>query len=384
MAINPNPIANVLIVEDELVTANALSDVLSDLGYRVMAIVDSSDSAIASITRQHPDIILMDIKLRGADNGITAVKEIHKIASIPVIYLTAFSDTDTLEQAIATSPYGYLTKPLRYAEVNMAIVLALKKFNEEKILQEAFNKEKELHLLKSRLLAIASHEFSTPMSVIRLLIWKLQNFEGTLSKEGRDKNLSSIQSAIKDITWLLEEVKFISASESGKFPFHPEIIDAIAYCQQLVETFQSEDNTCKCKIQFHSQSNSQISGQINDQKSCQKLTLDKKLLWHIFMNLVSNAVKYSYEGGTVDVDLTCDAEQLVLSIRDHGIGIPNDYLTNLFLPFLRAENVGSVKGLGMGLYIAKQAVDAHHGKISVESEVNIGTKFTVVLPSWVH
>jgi signal transduction histidine kinase len=102
------------------------------------------------------------------------------------------------------------------------------------------------------------------------------------------------------------------------------------------------------------------------------------------MNLVSNAVKYSYEGGTVDVDLTCDADQLVLSIRDHGIGIPNDYLTNLFLPFLRAENVGSVKGLGMGLYIAKQAVDAHHGKISVESEVNIGTKFTVVLPSWVH
>ena len=376
MAIKPNSLANVLIVEDELVTAHALADVLSDLGYRVMAIVDSSDSAIASITRQHPDIILMDIKLRGADSGITAVKEIHKIASIPVIYLTAFSDSDTLEQAIATSPYGYLTKPLRYAEVNMAIILALKKYKEERILQEALDKEKELHLLKSRLLAIASHEFSTPMSVIRLLIWKLQNFEGTISKEGRDKNLASIQSAIKDINWLLEEVKFISASESGKFPFHPESIDAIAYCQQLVETFQSEDNICKCQIQFHSQSNSQ--------NSSHKLILDKKLLWHIFMNLVSNAIKYSYDGGTVDVDLNCDAEQLVLSIRDHGIGIPSDYLTNLFLPFLRAENVGSVKGLGMGLYIAKQAVDAHHGKIAVESEVNIGTKFTVVLPSWGH
>ncbi len=115
MALKNNTVAKVLIVEDELVTANALSDVLSDLGYKVLEIVDSSDSAIASIHHQIPDIILMDIKLRGSDSGIAAVSEIQKIASIPVIFLTAFSDPETLEQAIATSPYGYLTKPLRYA-----------------------------------------------------------------------------------------------------------------------------------------------------------------------------------------------------------------------------------------------------------------------------
>ncbi|MFM7886512.1 MAG: response regulator, partial [Pseudanabaena sp.] len=108
MMVLTNTIANVLIVEDELVTANALSDVLSDLGYRVLEIVDSSDDAIASIHRHFPDIILMDIKLRGSDSGITAVNEIHKFASIPVIYLTAFSDPEILEQVIATSPYGYL------------------------------------------------------------------------------------------------------------------------------------------------------------------------------------------------------------------------------------------------------------------------------------
>ena len=364
-----NTIAGVLIVEDELVTANALADVLSDLGYKIIDIVDSSDQAIASIQKQLPDIILMDIKLRGADSGIMAVNEIQKIATLPIIYLTAYSDADTLDQAIATSPYGYLTKPLRYAEVNMAIILALKKHREDKILQEALEKEKELHILKSRLLAMASHEFATPMSVIRLLIWKLQNFEDQLTKESRAKNLASIQSAIKDINWLLEEVRFISSSESGKFPFNPENVDAIAYCQQLVESFQTEDNARKCRIQFRSQGQSHIS------------MLDKKLLWHIFMNLVSNAIKYSNEGGTVDVELNCTSEQLVLSIGDHGIGIPDEYLNNLFSPFLRAENVGNIKGLGMGLYIAKQAVEAHHGKIAVESEVNMGTKFTVILPS---
>ncbi len=362
-------IADVLIVEDELVTANALSDVLADMGYRVVAIADSSDGAIAAIHQQMPDIVLMDIKLRGSVSGITAANEIHKIASIPVIYLTAFSDPETLEQAIATSPYGYLTKPLRYAEVNVAIMLALKKHHEEKILQEALDKEKELHILKSRLLAMASHEFSTPMSVIRLLIWKLQNFEEQLTKESRAKNLASIQSAIKDINWLLEEVKFIACSESGKFPFNPESVDAITYCQQLVDSFETEDSIRKCRIKFHSQ------GQ------CQKLKFDKKLLWHIFMNLISNAIKYSYEGGTIDVELMCESKQLFLSIRDHGIGIPDEYLNSLFVPFLRAENVGTVKGLGMGLYIVKQAVEAHSGKITVESEVNMGTKFTVVLPS---
>ena len=292
-----NTIASILIVEDELVTANALSDVLSDLGYRVLEIVDSSDEAIASIYRHIPDVVLMDIKLRGSTNGITAANEIHKIASIPIIYLTAFSDPEILDQLVSTSPYGYLTKPLRYAEVNMAIILALKKHHEETILQEALGKEKELHAIKSRLLAMASHEFSTPMSVIRLLIWKLQNFEDQLTKESRAKNLASIQSAIKDINWLLEEVKFIACSESGKFPFNPENVDAITYCQQLVDSFQTEDSTRKCRIKFHSQ------GQ------CQKLKVDKKLLWHIFMNLISNAIKYSYEGGTIDVEVICKSKQ---------------------------------------------------------------------------
>ena len=369
MAIKSNPIANILIVEDELVTANALSDVLSDLGYRVLEIVDSCDAAIAAIHRQLPDVILMDIKLRGSDSGITATNLIHQIASIPVIYLTAFSDADTLEKAIATSPYGYFTKPLRYAEVNIAITLSLKKHQEEKLLQEALDKEKELHSLKSRLLAMASHEFSTPMSVIRLLIWKLQNFEEKITKESRAKNLASIQSAIKDINWLLEEVKFIACSESGKFPFHPESIDVVSYCRQLVESFQTEDNVRKCHVQFHSQG------------EYQKLVIDKKLLWHIFMNLVSNAIKYSYDNGTIDVELSCNSNQLLLSVTDHGIGIPHEYLNDLFLPFLRAENVGSIKGLGMGLYIVKQAVEAHGGKVTVESEVNVGTKFTVLLPS---
>ena len=92
MTLNTNIIANVLIVEDELVTANALSDVLVDLGYRVLAIVDSSDDAISAIRRQLPDVVLMDIKLRGSDSGIITAKEIHKIAPVPIIYLTAFSD----------------------------------------------------------------------------------------------------------------------------------------------------------------------------------------------------------------------------------------------------------------------------------------------------
>ena len=369
MVAQTDTIANILIVEDELVTANALSDVLSDLGYRVLEIVDSSDDAIASIHRHIPDIVLMDIKLRGSDNGITAANKIHEIASIPIIYLTAFSDPEILEQVVSTSPYGYLTKPLRYAEVNMAIILALNKYHTEKILQEALGKEKELHAIKSRLLAMASHEFSTPMSVIRLLIWKLQNFEDQLTKESRAKNLISIQSAIKDINWLLEEIKLISCSDSGKFPFYPEKLDVKTYCQQLVDSFQAEDTQHKCQVKFHSHG------------KCHQLKVDKKLLWHIVMNLVSNAVKYSYAGGTVDVDLTCDPKQIILSISDHGIGIPEEHLNSLFMPFLRAENVGSIKGLGMGLYIAKQSVDAHHGKIAVESEVNVGTKFTVVLPS---
>jgi signal transduction histidine kinase len=105
------------------------------------------------------------------------------------------------------------------------------------------------------------------------------------------------------------------------------------------------------------------------------------LLRHILGNLLTNALKYSPAGSAVELQIFQEANELVLQVRDHGIGIPPEDMRRLFEPFYRASNVSNVNGTGLGLVIVKNSVEAHGGSLSVDSQVGIGTTFTVRLPA---
>jgi signal transduction histidine kinase len=109
--------------------------------------------------------------------------------------------------------------------------------------------------------------------------------------------------------------------------------------------------------------------------------LDEKLLRQILENLLSNAIKYSPEGSTIEFSLSRFSSQAVFLIRDQGIGIPPEDQQLLFESFHRATNVGTIAGTGLGLTIVKKCVDIHQGQVAVESEVGVGTTFSVTLPT---
>lgn len=113
---------------------------------------------------------------------------------------------------------------------------------------------------------------------------------------------------------------------------------------------------------------------------CTQCFLDAKLLRQILTNLISNAIKYSPKGGTVSLQLACEENNIIFSCSDEGIGIPSEDLQNLFESFTRASNVDTIAGIGLGLSIVKKCVDLHRGQLTVESEVGIGTKFTIRMP----
>ena len=108
--------------------------------------------------------------------------------------------------------------------------------------------------------------------------------------------------------------------------------------------------------------------------------MDEKLLRQILENLLSNAIKYSPNGSTVEFTLSRHQNQAVFQIRDQGIGIPTEDQQRLFETFHRASNVGTVAGTGLGLAIVKKCVDIHQGQIAMDSEIGVGTTFTVTLP----
>jgi signal transduction histidine kinase len=141
----------------------------------------------------------------------------------------------------------------------------------------------------------------------------------------------------------------------------------VAFCRELVDELQL---TLKTE---HSISFMCLA-------SCKEACLDEKLLRQFLTNLISNAIKYSPEGGNIQFDLMCRDDTATFRIRDRGIGIPLKDQAQLFEPFYRSSNVGTISGTGLGLAIVKRCVELHGGEIAVESEVGVGTTFTITLP----
>ncbi len=226
---------------------------------------------------------------------------------------------------------------------------------------------KELSELKLRFFSMASHEFRTPLSTILVSIESLEANSNELSEEQKSKNLQRIHSATKRMTQLLSDILTLTRAEAGKLEFAPELFNLEKFCYQVTEDIQLGIRTER-QISFTSYGN------------CTKAYLDKKLLSSILTNLLSNAINYSPSDSKVYFNLSCSSKEAEFKIIDRGIGILPEEQQQIYEAFYRGKNVGYISGTGLGLAVVKTCVDLHGGQIAVDSEVGVGTRFTVILP----
>ncbi|WP_427158921.1 PAS domain S-box protein [Aliinostoc sp. HNIBRCY26] len=245
----------------------------------------------------------------------------------------------------------------------MADITDRKQLEEE--LTVALEKEKELSELKSRFVSMTSHEFRTPLSIILSSSELLEHYHQKLSPEKQLTHLQRIQTAVKRMTEMLDDVLIIGKAEAGKLEFIPQVFDLVAYCRNLVAETQTRLRLKSQQINFTSH------------EETIECCMDDKLLTHILNNLLSNAIKYSHENSRVEFILKTENEQAIFEIQDSGIGIPPEDIPQLFESFHRAKNVGNIPGTGLGLAIVKKCIDLHQGEIFVKSALGIGTVFTV-------
>ncbi|MEB3338610.1 MAG: PAS domain S-box protein [Leptolyngbyaceae bacterium] len=234
-------------------------------------------------------------------------------------------------------------------------------------IRQALEKEKELSNLKTRFVSMTSHEFRTPLSVILNSSELLEHFSQNWPNERKVQHLQRIQSAVKTMTQLLEDVLLLGSSDAGKLQFNPIAIDLALFCRDLIGDLQLSIGK-QYVLTFTVQGN------------CEDTYFDERLLRSILSNLLSNAIKYSPPGGLIRLELSCEQGQATFQVHDQGIGIPLEDQTGVFESFYRAENVGTIPGTGLGLAIVKRCVDLCQGEISMNSEVGVGTTFTVKLP----
>jgi len=234
-------------------------------------------------------------------------------------------------------------------------------------IRNALEKEKELNELKSRFVTMASHEFRTPLAIILSSAELLEYCSQKLSDEKKLNHLQRIQTAVKQMTGLLNDVLLLGKAEAGKLEFKPISLELVQFCQDLVEEMKITTNSHKITFSC-------------SQNICVNAYVDEKLLRVILSNLLSNAIKYSPSNSIVDINIDCQQEAAIFHIQDQGIGIPLAEQSQLFNSFYRASNVGSISGTGLGLAIVKRAVDLHNGKIIFKSDVGVGTTFIVTIP----
>ena len=228
-------------------------------------------------------------------------------------------------------------------------------------------KEKELVQLRSKFVSMVSHEFRTPLGIIQSSAEILDDYLDQLGPAERKEHLLSIRNNTRRMAGMMDEVLLIGTLEEGKLEFKPAPLELRTFVQELVaEILSTTGGRCPIELAF---------GEIFDE-----IRADERLLRHIFMNLLLNAVKYSHAGWVVRFDIRCAETSIVCSIQDEGIGIPEADRERLFSAFHRGHNVGNRPGTGLGLLIAKRCIDLYGGKIKVESKLGEGTVVTVKLP----
>jgi PAS domain S-box-containing protein len=228
-------------------------------------------------------------------------------------------------------------------------------------------REKELGQLRNKFVSMVSHEFRTPLAIIQSSAEILDDYLDQLEPAEWKDHLQSIRKNTRRMAALMEETLLIGSFDAGKMEFKPTLLELRTFVRRLVDEVLSATKR-RCPIEF-------LLAEMPT-----KVQADERLLRHIFTNVLTNAVKYSDAGRVVQFEIVCAGADIVCTIRDQGIGIPEADREWLFNAFHRGRNVGDRPGTGLGLVIVKRCVDLHGGNIKVDSKLGEGTSVTVRLP----
>ncbi|GLR17181.1 PAS domain-containing sensor histidine kinase [Portibacter lacus] len=249
--------------------------------------------------------------------------------------------------------------------INRLIKTNRKLEKSEEALTDALQSEKKTNELKTRFITTAAHEFRTPLSTILSSAALIGKYEDAASQDKRIKHIQKIKSSVNHLTGILNDFLDLSKLEEGKVTLN---LVTINVSEIVHETFSELEGLLK---------EGQVLKLIIDEEV--SIHSDKNTIKNILFNLLSNAIKYSGVG-EITVHVKSDVDNLIMSIIDHGMGIPTEQQIYLFERFFRATNAENIQGTGLGLPIVQRYVHLLNGELTFESKENIGSTFTVQIP----
>jgi len=425
---------NVLIVEDESIVALDLKNTLSKLNYNVLDIATSGAGAISKAKELNPDVILMDIMLKGDMDGITACKEINSRLDIPIIYLTAYSDMNTLKRAEKTNYYSYILKPFDEKDLCIKLRMAVyyhklnKEFNNRlNLIYNIFqslnepviilNKDSEIIFLNNFLLELTNHEleffigkdisfiiknFDEKNNFCNIsnnkfiqIVYENENNKIIYLKKYLNEDFNIIEDKINKLCIELNNILTLIVgnmelckikADTSNYEFYKLLKDT----QEKVNNIKKiNNNLIDFDIKYNEDKIIDLKQfilekffyikNITFEKTSFNIKIDKLLLFKVINSVIKNSFEaIKSDKDEVHLKISKNYPYIRIDILDTGIGISQENINKIFEPFFTTKE----NHKGLGLTISKIILKMYGGQILVESIPNKKTKFTILIPEY--
>ncbi|MEE9225536.1 MAG: hybrid sensor histidine kinase/response regulator [Bacteroidota bacterium] len=364
---------NILVVDDNQDNIDLLDLALSDLRHRVLKALNGKTALIIA-EKEQPDLIILDIHMPEMD-GFEVLQRLRQNArteKIPVILLTAMrKDPQSIESGLALGADEYLTKPIDIQEllVRVKSIMRLKKA------------EQELERTKADFTAMLVHDLRSPLAGIKGTIECIRDVgTGEVLDQLHHELLDAALTSSEKMLNLINDILDLSKLETGKLHLMKTAVDFPAIVDFACKNLRIPMNNKKLRL---------------EQKytpTLPKLDIDPDKIGQVMTNFVSNSIKFTPEGGTISISADLEdfvdeldgstRKQLIVTVADTGAGIAKEELPLLFGKYKQTKTgkMSKYKGTGLGLAISKRIIEAHNGKVWVESELNKGTTFYFTIP----
>lgn len=354
----------ILIVDDIPDNLRVLSNLLKENGYRTRP-VPNGKLALQVAEKEMPDLILLDIMMPDMDGFEVSnqLKKNKKLKDIPVIFISALNEPKDIVRALSSGGVDYITKPFNAKEVHARVATHLKIRWQNKEL-ERLNAEKD------RFISILAHDMRNPLAGYVALTDLLADKSLDIPCDQKEEMMKEVNRSSHNILGLLNNLLEWSQISRGNTHFDQQILDLNNEIHTSLMT--SFDQAKKKNIIL-----------TIEVPTTHKVYADSHMLQAIVRNLVSNAIKFTPAHGTIKISsIINDDHFLAISVKDNGIGIPKEIQDMLFQIEAHIGRSGTEGELssGLGLLLCKEFVDAHGGKIWVESEIGQGSTFSFTIP----
>ena len=368
----------ILVADDVPANVELLFDQLHTLGYRTIS-ADDGPSAVASCAAYQPDLCILDVSMPagalGVDDRSTGfevcrrIKRDPRTARIPVIFVTALSDTTDRVKAIEAGGDDFLTKPHNRLILGARVRSLLKLKAATDALEQSFRMLRELEKVRDDLMKMIVHDLKTPLTSVLATLEMVLDGDFGLVTEDQRRALADAEGKAEDLLALIEDLLEIARIEEGMIVLQPTPIAPAALLAEVVHEWS---------LRFQ-QENAKATIDVTDDAPV--FEADKGLLKRVFANLVQNALTHTAKSVTISFSARKEGDGVLFTIADDGPGIPPEYHEVIFRKFEQVKAaVPRVRSSGLGLAFCKLVADAHGGRIWVQSTEGRGSAFHLTLP----